>query len=433
MVSTDDKAEDISVKLSATAITIKYGDGLAAAASGTNFCSGTGTQNNLLLGLTTVVIKGADASGQVDVGFDLEGPTDNRLANWSNLTFTVQVDGALVFDGSYIGSALAPVRATVTEEDFTVGTLHGSYYAGTEIVFWGTEGGNDTFDASAVETTDVYAYGGNGNDVLKGGDGDDELIGGDATDDGNDRLYGGDGDDILSTRDTGDYNSVAADLNTDQAWGGPGDDQITVDAADTAAPGDGEDTIEGTDSAYGSGSDKYIGTLYYGDSSAAISVDVDLYEGVVNSSAGDDYYGDVVLVFVGSPFADTMSGRDASDADGDFADPGDRDGIDIFDGGEGADTLLGFGEGDVLIGGGGADVIKGGAGDDDLAGSSGADRINGGTGDDLINGGGGDDIMYGSLGDDHVLGNKGSDQAWGGLGRDDICAAEVTNGCEFKK
>ena len=141
--------------------------------------------------------------------------------------------------------------------------------------------------------------------------------------------------------------------------------------------------------------------------------------------------------------------------------------FDLFDGGAGADTLLGtggndaillddllsrpagttprfqgietilagggndlvdltspaFAYGDVLVeGGGGNDIIWSSAGDDLLHGGAGDDRIHAGAGDDLVTGGGGNDELNGGFGNDLVEGESGNDKLY------DVFGANLLNG-----
>lgn len=358
-----------------------------------------------LQNLTTIIVETNGA-----VTFDLENHRegyDGRLANFGLLTFVVRADGNLLFDGQGI-SAPSSIRARIGEEDFAVGSLDGTYYSGADIDFNGGTG-NDVIDASEVETTPMHnLWGNNGDDIIKGGALGDELVGGGGDDviyggGGDDLVTGQGGDDVLYGEDDDDFLSAADGLHdpdeSDAAWGGPGDDVLEVDDRDTSAPGDGQDVIE---SEYTIGFDTVLAPvrLDFSDKSKAVTVDLG-DPGVVTSEAGDTYYGSAEVVSViGSRFADA------------------------FIGSKGDDTFSG---------GGGADSIKGGPGDDTLSGSAGADRINGGSGSDRIDGGVGDDVLYGSKDDDFLVGAKGADQAWGGKGTFDVCAAEITDSCEFKK
>lgn len=99
--------------------------------------------------------------------------------------------------------------------------------------------------------------------------------------------------------------------------------------------------------------------------------------------------GDAAVVWVGSRFADQMTGGA---------------GADTVNGGRGADTLTGGDAADRLRGGNGADVLSGGAGDDQLSGGQGRDRLTGGSGADRLSGGAAADVFVLSPADgsDHV-------------------------------
>ena len=408
---------NLYVSVTASAVVIDTADGTDPAD-----CSGASLS---LSGLTSVILKATDASSldgndNGNIWFDLEGATAGTVANYGSIPMTVQAEAGLWFDGSGLTeSTLRPFVGTISEESFTVGSLTGPYYAGVMAFLGGS--GADVFDASAVTTTSLIADGNLGGDTIKGGAGDDDLTG----DAGADKLYGNAGSDILNGYGdgsaeiergrSGKYKTVTIPSGSDELWGGDGDDLLKGDVADTVAPGDGADEIKGT----GNGTNVTgISTLLYADSGAAVTVNLATAAGVVKSTAGDDYYTGSVGAFVGSAFGDTFVGDDTANA---------------FYGEAGADVIKGFGAADEIGGGGGTDTIKAGAGDDVVYGDSGADLINGGAGNDTIYGDVGDDIMYGSAGDDILRGLKGSDQAWGGKGTFDVCAAEVTDSCEFKK
>lgn len=93
-------------------------------------------------------------------------------------------------------------------------------------------------------------------------------------------------------------------------------------------------------------------------------------------------------------------------------------GDDIFVGGSGNDTLLGYSGWDWLSGGAGNDTINGGydndvllggAGDDTLLGDHGNDYLAGGAGHDSLSGGAGDDVLIGGAGFDYLNGGDGAD------------------------
>ncbi|MBC9246386.1 calcium-binding protein [Paracoccus sp. 11-3] len=96
---------------------------------------------------------------------------------------------------------------------------------------------------------------------------------------------------------------------------------------------------------------------------------------------------------------------------------------DFLMGGDGDDTLIGWGDADDLRGGQGADNIYGGDGDDWVQGegdygAGGDDEIHGGDGNDSLAGQGGHDLIWGDDGNDTLLGGEGDDTQFGGRGTD---------------
>ncbi|WP_162803006.1 peroxidase family protein [Ornithinimicrobium avium] len=93
---------------------------------------------------------------------------------------------------------------------------------------------------------------------------------------------------------------------------------------------------------------------------------------------------------------------------------GDRTLGDRIRGGQGDDSLWGYGGNDRIEGGSGDDSIQGGPGDDILTDSFGNDNIKGGHGNDAIDGGPGADLLFGQSGDDFIA--KPSDNSDGATG-----------------
>jgi len=323
-----------------------------------------------------------------------------NAAEWPELdSVRVAAAGDVVLDASGVSDDRDDVSVEMADDAFSAGGVDAEIRYATGLHFHGGAG-DDSLDAQDA-TLDVTATGGAGDDTLKSGEGDDDLTG----NAGADKLFGGDGDDSLDCSNAESTAKIA-----DQCWGNDGDDTITADASaadnagDTVAPGDGEDTID--DAA----------ALYYGDSSAAIEVDLTDSADVM-SDAGDDQVTGTVDAYIGSGEDDTLSGDDNANT---------------FIGGGGDDTLVGLDGADYLAGGGGDDDIFGGADADTLIGNGGDDTIYGGADADYVKGGAGDDVMYGIDGPDQLRGGKGADQAWGGRGSD-TCLAEVRDHCELGK
>ena len=109
---------------------------------------------------------------------------------------------------------------------------------------------------------------------------------------------------------------------------------------------------------------------------------------------------------------------------------GNRSLTDRIRGGQGDDSLWGYGGNDRIEGGSGNDSIQGGPGDDILTDSFGDDNIKGGEGHDAIDGGSGIDLLLGQGGNDFVVKTQdnagaatgflgtGNDIFLGGSGRD---------------
>ena len=163
----------------------------------------------------------------------------------------------------------------------------------------------------------------------------------------------------------------------------------------------------------------------------------------VNGNDGDDRITAGAAynnVFEGGNGNDTLVGgagpNNFTGGDGDDLLEGAAGGFDGFNGGAGNDTLtagatydnLNGGLGDDLIDAGagndtidgidGDDTIHGGAGDDSINGEAGKDVIDGGDGNDLIDAGEDDDVIVGGAGDDQLCGDDGNDTIAGGDGND---------------
>ena len=245
--------------------------------------------------------------------------------------------------------------------------------AKTEVLELNGLGGDDTLDASGLQTVSAELSGGDGNDLLEGGAADDVLDGGAGDDElvgnkGNDVMRGGDGDDEMEWNN-GD--------GSDTMDGGIGEDTAEVNGADGAG-----DAFEVTNGADG-------GVFFQRTNLGPFTIDIVNTETLeLNGLGGDDTI--------------DASGLDAGRAN-----------LEI-DGGAGND---------VLLGSAGDDVLLGGDGDDELVGNRGDDVMSGGDGDDEMewNNGDGSDTMDGGIGEDtaEVNGADGAGDAF-----------EVTNGAD---
>jgi len=200
----------------------------------------------------------------------------------------------------------------------------------------------------------------NFDDLLAGDGGNNTLTGLG----GFDHLFGNAGDDILSAGDGG-------------AWleGGPGADTMY------GGPGGGD-------------------TLAYWFSPEGVTVSLISHIASGGEAEGDTFSN--VEHIIGSPFDDRLYGDDGENNN--------------LSGGDGNDTIKGFG---------GFDYISGGDDDDTLSGMNGDDAIVGGPGHDYLNGGSGNDGMIGDLGDDTYIvdSNLDSISEAGGEGYDTVRAS----------
>ncbi|MEZ0172251.1 cadherin-like domain-containing protein [Microvirga sp. TS319] len=253
--------------------------------------------------------------------------------------------------------------------------------------------GGDGDDTVFGDGGNDQIHGGNGNDMLFGGAGDD-LVSGDSGDDriegnaGNDTLRGGEGNDVVSGGD-GD----------DLIEGGAGADLLLDGAGrDTVSAGEGDDhvvvALDGDRDVYDGGAG--IDTLDL--SSTERGVHVDLARGSAGGcEIGDNAVAGFEIVrggsghdaISGSGGDETLSGGAGDDRiDGrggdDALDGG--DGHDCLDGGTGNDTLNGGAGNDILADGTGRDIVSGGAGNDVIrAAADGEDDVyDGGEGCDTL-------------------------------------------------
>lgn len=192
----------------------------------------------------------------------------------------------------------------------------------------------------------------------------------------------------------GGDDSIVTGNGDDVIVGGVGNDMISA--------GLGNNKIDG-----GSGNDKLVGGAE---------------DDIINGGAGDDE----IWGYVGN---DTISGGAGDDliyvtgpntAGGNIV-------VNVANGDDGDDTLIGSNWDDILNGGAGSDSIAGVAGDNLINGDTGDDSLFGGTGDDTINGGAdndwmrgneGNDLLNGGDGDDWLRGDEGADILNGGAGDD---------------
>ena len=214
---------------------------------------------------------------------------------------------------------------------------------------------------------------------------------------------------------------------SDVLGGGPGNDDLYgQDGNDHLTGGEGADKLSG-----GAGVD----TIFYTNSSSAVTVNLGTSTGSGGDAAGDIYYS-IEQVF-GSDFQDTLIGS------------GDDN---LLVGGAEKDSLFGLGGNDTLRGDKGADYLDGGAGIDtasyasslvgvtvnlatgtanggdaegdtfflieNLSGSVENDSLTGDDGPNLLEGHQGNDMLFGGGGADILDGSRDQDMLTGGDGPD---------------
>ncbi len=223
-----------------------------------------------------------------------------------------------------------------------------------------------------------------GNDVLDGGDGDDRLTG----DAGNDLLIGGAGNDTLLGGAGADTLSLGSGV--DRADGGAGNDLYLVPAGELASTdliadeSGAADTLQITDvvnpitlsftgvSISGTLAGRILGIERFVFGSGN---DVFLPTNAIGDSAGAD-----VMTVIGGDGNDRLDGSQVSRLTTPLRF--------LFEGGDGADTLVGGRGADTLSAGTGNDRMFGGAGNDlflmPSADFTGADTLDGDTGVDTL-------------------------------------------------
>jgi len=226
-------------------------------------------------------------------------------------------------------------------------------------------------------------------------------------------------------------------------------------AGDTITGLDGNDTLKGFGGADRLDGGNGIDTVFYGDSSAGVGINLATGRGTGGSAQGDTLIS-IENVF-GSNFNDTLTGTSgANQLHG-------QDGNDVIKGGGGDDLLDGGNGNDILVstiwdastldGGAGDDTFKGSGASDVLIGGSGSDtadfshmsfvtitlgdpipywagledqhaqfisieNLTGAPGQDVLVGNGGSNVLRGLGGEDNLIGGGGADIMYGGTESD---------------
>jgi Ca2+-binding RTX toxin-like protein len=324
---------------------------------------------------------------------------------------------------------------------------------GTDRIFGGA--GSDTIGAGAGADyidggADIdYLYGGAGVDHILGGDGNDVIDGGEAFVADSDVIDGGGGDDIVRLATNKDAFVAGAATVT----GGAGTDTLYwyggFKAAGTLDVSGGSSAVPGGGSI--SGFERYFISGSLGDDRIITGALNDTVNGSNGSDSAEGGAGDDMLI--GGSGADTLVGGLGADTFFSYVDfySGSNDaGVNVLSGGDGDDRLFAQ-AGDKVDGGAGIDtlsyawdfvdganvnlkaqakasaavpitgieILEGSNWGDTLVGSDAADDIRGGGGIDAINGGKGNDTIWGSVGADDIKLGKGRDtlvifQLWEG-------------------
>ena len=232
--------------------------------------------------------------------------------------------------------------------------------------------------------------GDDGEDILDGGGGDDILKGGG----GDDNLKGGEGDD-----------RIRGDTGVDTLDGGAGDDILKG--------GGGKDTLDG-----GEGEDRLYGEDGFD------TIDGGEGNDDIRGGAGDDH-------LKGGKGADNIDGGEGTDyADYRNAEAGVRVNLDQQEGQEDFDGTHGFAaNGNEAVGDtfSSIEVVEGSEHDDWIIGDSEANWLVGNGGNDRLEGGGGSDTLYGLDGDDTLVGGEGRDTYYFRIGDGSDTIVDVAN------
>lgn len=242
--------------------------------------------------------------------------------------------------------------------------------------------GGDSGDIIWANAGDDTINGRGGDDIIDGGPGNDLISGGD----GDDILNGGDGDDTLDG-DAGD-DHLMGDAGNDTLNGGEGADLLEGGAGDDLLIFQVDGQFPGGWGAMNVGSPDIDGTneiVWVGGNNRS----TDIFDGgdgfdTIQMTDGDD------TLFLWDPYSDQHSdGNDFRIIDVEQINAGAGD--DVID-----LTHYDFEYGDIIINGeDGNDTLWSSVGNDTLDGGNGDDNLWGGVGNDLLIGGAGNDILIG--------------------------------------
>ncbi len=271
--------------------------------------------------------------------------------------------------------------------------------------------GSSYYDTLYGDGNDNQIWGGDGNDTLYGGAGDDKLYGGIGYDilnggDGKDILNGGDGKDIASY--VYSTSAIIADLlnSANNTGDAASDTYISIEGLEGSAY---DDTLSGDNNGniiYGGAGDDILDGRAGNDILDGGAGDDKLISGDgknrLNGGAGDDilYVGTAHNSLNGGEGIDTVSYRSATSyAYINLYQPYKNQGSSRGDTYKSIEIIEGSNYNDRILGHFTHDILYGGDGDDLLSGYKDNDELHGGAGDDKLFGGAGDDNYYWGFGD----------------------------------
>jgi Ca2+-binding RTX toxin-like protein/subtilisin-like proprotein convertase family protein len=373
-----------------------------------------------------------------NVLFNMDGDSYREQTGWVDgddgfLVFDKNGDGIIngvseIFSEYFVAGAVNGLEALATFDSNHDGAFNSSDTAYTEVRVWQDADGDAQTDAGELKTLTSLNI---TSISLSTTPGNGEIIAGNEvqaratmTMNGNSRQVAAinmltnpaghdwdiESDGVTFNSEAGTSSFSVSDLNgetvstaakgVDNLYGNGGDDTLTGDGnANWLAGGGGSDTLTG-----GAGDDVLI---------------IDALDEQANIDGGDGF--DIVQVVGEDGVNFNLSQAHVELAEG-------GNGSDVLvgggtasvfiSGGDGDDIIIGSGANDALSGNDDNDMIDGGYGDDIIRGHKGDDLLIGGAGGDVIDGGLDNDVIQGGDGDDVLRGGGGTDTIDGGAGND---------------
>jgi len=360
-------------------------------------------QFNALGGADNITVGDLTGTGTKQVAIDLSATAGSGVGDGQ--PDSVSVDATAGADHISVVSSGASVVVNGLAAQVTIA---GSEGANDSLVVHGLDG-NDVINASGLHAGQINLTldGGAGNDTITGSDGNDVLIGGA----GNDVLRGGAGDDrfVWNPGDGSDVLDGGAGNDTLAFNGADVNETVTISASNghavfTRDPANirmDTDNVETIDfNALGGNDTVTVNDLTHSD---VTQVNIDL-AGKLAGTTGDGQDDNVVINGTAGDDVITLSIQNGALVIDGLAS---RVVVSHFDPND-TITINGLGGDDVIeasgVGTNGPKLVfNGGDGADVLIGSHGNDTLNGGAGDDVLNGNGGVDALDGGPGANILL------------------------------